>query len=208
MRAIDNQEKAERAVREFLDLYGHGLTGESLSWVVPRSKASEVHVRLLAAKLANEGQRREYHLEAAIAKLDSLLAGAKSNPVDRMALADLIDMLVQDDIPCPENLLKFTASIYRGEMKLKSPPGRAKHENMGRNSLIHECVLIAGNYVKPDYQDDKNITAVVIVSWCLPDYGLSQDVLGVEGITKIFKDIQRIQDRKIEEDDIGSDSVP
>ncbi|WP_222593861.1 hypothetical protein, partial [Halomonas halophila] len=107
-------------------------------------------------------------------------------------LGELIEMLMQDGIAIPSSLGKFAADVFRGR-SLKSKRGRPKFGNLGRDSIIHECVAIAGEYVRPYYQDDAAITAVVIVSWCLPDYGLDDDAMGVEGITRVFKKYESIQ---------------
>ncbi len=184
--SLKSQDIAVREVRAFLDMHSVGLHQDVPGWLVPRALASTIHTRVLAAAITKDEQRRKHHEETATAKLARLVKDATRNLAAFYACGELFDMLVDDALPIPDELSRFAKSVISGDRRPPRKPG--PKANLGRDSIICECVMIAAQHVQPTYQDNATkVTAVEVVSWCLPDYGVRLESAGIAGIWKKYR---------------------
>lgn len=189
--SMQMEDKAEAEVRAFLELYGWALHDPLPDALLPRSMASGVHVRLGSASIAKDADRRQHHESSAADMLDKLLSDAEKDPIAFKACGELIHMLADDSLPIPDNLSRFAADILRGEKTAPKKPKRTKHEKLGRDSIIVECIFIAAGYVRPVYKSNGHITAVDVVSRCLKKHGVHLEPNSIARILQNTPDSHR-----------------
>lgn len=189
--SVQMEDKAEAEVHAFLDLYGWALHDPLPEELLPRSKAAEVHVRLSCASIAKGDEKRQHYEDIAAEMLDKLLSDAEKDPTAFKACGELIHMLADDSLPIPDNLSRFAADILRGEKTATKKPKRTKHENLGRDSIIVECIFIAAGYVRPVYKSNGHITAVDVVSRCLKKHGVHLEPNSIARILQNTPDSHR-----------------
>lgn len=182
--SLKNQDLAVREVRAFLDRHSAGLHQNAPDWLVPRALASTISVRLLAAVITSDEQRRKQHEDSAASKLAELIKDASRNLAAFYACGELFELLMDEGLPIPDELGRFAKSVITGDRAPPRKPGRKA--SLGRDSIIFECVLIAAQYDLPLYSSaSRPTTAVEVVSWCLPDYGVNLDSAGIARIWKM-----------------------
>lgn len=191
--SVEIQDKAEAAVRAYLDEYGQGYD-ELLSL--------EDEMRLLGPAAAIRGfmgfeanskcsdiaheSGKEWR-----SRLDALLENAETDLSAYLSCAELIETLPLDGIPVPPGLGRFAARVIRGEVKSPSKRNQPKKGKPTQDLIIRGCVNLAAAYGLPQYGDSSRaISAVEVVSWCLEDYGFyneRREPLTTEAIIKIIQ---------------------
>lgn len=162
-----SEENARQEIRDFITLVAGDLQDDQIG---PKARAQRM-------------ASRYGETESEIAKL---IVAARHNPVAFDACTELLDNLIQNDKPIPDNLALMARDVMRGNCQRPTKRGRDSMKLYGRDSVVVTSIAIGQQHGLALYAhgyNQKN-TACAIVADALAEHGVMLSPDAIESVWK------------------------